>query len=75
LEKIRARRRTDAAGQDALVVDGVLHPGHEVVDIFRGRHLGGLLVVLVILPQVFELVRRLHGIARLGRAELCDGTV
>ena len=39
------------------------------------RHRGRLLEVLVVLPQVLELVRRLHREARVGRAELGDGAV
>lgn len=65
----------DAAGHDGLVVDAALHPGHELLDVGRRGHLGGALVVLVVLPQVLELVGRLHLRARLGRAELRDGAV
>jgi hypothetical protein len=44
----------DAGGEDGFVIDGGLHPGHEVLDVFGGGHLGGLFVVVVVLPEVFE---------------------
>lgn len=65
----------DAAGQDGLVVDVGLDPGHELLDVGGGGHLGGALVLVAVLPQVLELVRRLHLRARLRRAELGDGPV
>lgn len=40
----------DAAGHYGLVVDAALHPGHELLDVGRGGHLGWALVVLVVLP-------------------------
>lgn len=61
---------TDSAREDALVVNSALHPGHQVVDVVRRRHFRGLLIVLAVLPQVLELVCRLHREARFGRAEL-----
>src|SRR3569833_206917 len=47
-------RDADAAGEDGFVVDIALHPGHQLLDVSRRRHLGGLLVVLVVLPEVLE---------------------
>jgi hypothetical protein len=41
---------TNPAREHLLVVDVALDPGHEVLDIFRCGHLGGLLVVLSVLP-------------------------
>ena len=65
----------DAAGHDGLVVDVALDPGHELLDVGGRGHLGRALEVLVVLPQVLELVGRLHLRAGLGRAELRDGAV
>jgi len=47
-------RNTNPAREHLLVVDVTLDPGHQVLDIFGCGHLGGLLVVLGVLPQVFE---------------------
>lgn len=44
----------DPAGKHLLVVDVALDPGHEVLYVFGCWHLGGLLVVLIILPQILE---------------------
>lgn len=68
-------KRTDPAREDLLVVDVALHPPHHLLNVRRRRHLGGPLVVLAVLPEVLELVRRLHLGARLRRAELGDGAV
>lgn len=68
-------RHTDAAREHLLVVDIRLHPCHEVFDVLRRGHLGGLLVVFVVLPEVLELVGRLHLGAALRRAEFGDGAI
>jgi hypothetical protein len=47
-------RNTDSTREHLLVVDVALYPGHEVLNILWCGHLGGLLIVLVILPQVLE---------------------
>lgn len=54
LRSIVRRIHTDAAGKHLLVVDIALHPGHQMLDIFRCRHLGWSLEVLRILPEVLE---------------------
>lgn len=46
----------DARGHHRLVVDVALHPRHELLDVGRGRHLGGSLVRLAVLPEVLEPV-------------------
>jgi hypothetical protein len=56
---------TDSTGEYSLVVNVALNPAHQVFDVCRGRHLRGTFVVLRILPEVFELIRRLHLGARL----------
>jgi len=65
----------DARGEHGLVVDIGLYPCHEVFDVFGCGHLGRLLVVLGILPEVLKLVGRFHLRTALWRAELCDGAV
>lgn len=65
----------DARGQDRLVVDAGLDPRHQLLDVGGRRHLGRALEPVAVLPQVLELVRRLHLRARLRRAELRDGAV
>lgn len=47
-------RHADARGEHGFVVDVGLHPGHEVLDVLGCGHLGGLLVGLGVLPEVFE---------------------
>jgi uncharacterized membrane-anchored protein len=44
----------NARREHGLVVDVRLYPGHKMLDILWSRHLGGLLVSLRVLPQVFE---------------------
>jgi hypothetical protein len=34
-----------------------LYPAHELLDVGGGRHLGGALVGLIVLPEVLESVR------------------
>lgn len=52
--KCLGERDADAAREHLFVVYVGLYPGHEVLDVFRGGHLGGLLVVFAILPQVLK---------------------
>jgi hypothetical protein len=82
---------TDPGRKHLLVVDVALNPCHQLLDVSRRGHLGRLLVVLRILPQVLKpdlvsavhhahdaeyiLICRLHLGARLGRAELGNGAV
>ena len=47
---------TDSAGEHLFIIDVALHPAHQVLNIFRGGHLGGPLVILRVLPEVFESV-------------------
>lgn len=73
--KVLGERHADAAGHDGLVVDRALHPRHELLNV-RGRgHLGGFLVVVIVLPKVLELVGGFHFGARLGGAEFGNGAV
>lgn len=74
-ERENLGRRTNPAREDLLVVYVALDPAHHLLDIRWGGHLGRPLVVLAILPEVLELVRRLHFGARLRRAEFRNGTV
>ena len=54
------RASTDSAGEYGLVVNIALDPAHQMFDVCRCRHLCRALEVLRILPEVFELIRRLH---------------
>lgn len=45
---------TGPAGEHLLVVDVALHPVHQVLDVSWCRHLGWTLVVLRVLPEIFE---------------------
>ena len=45
---------TNLAGKHRLIVDVGLDPRHELLDVGRGRHLGRLLVVFAVLPEVLE---------------------
>jgi hypothetical protein len=47
---------TNAAWEHLLVVDNALHPGHQMLDIAWSIHLGRLLEVFVVLPEVLESV-------------------
>ena len=49
----RRKSRTDLVGKDGLVLEEVLCPVHERIDIVRGRELGGAFVLVAIFPQVF----------------------
>jgi hypothetical protein len=53
----------DARGEHGFVVYVGLDPRHEVLDVLRGGHLGGLLVRLRVLPEVLESG---GGLVRLG---------
>ena len=66
---------TNTTRKHLLVVDIRLDPRHEVFDVLRRCHLGGLLVVFAVLPEVLELVGRLHLRAALRRAEFGNGAV
>lgn len=50
----RKRARTNSTGKNSLVVNVALHPGHQLLDVGRGSHLGWTLVVFAILPQVLK---------------------
>lgn len=49
-----SKRLTNLAWHKRFVVNGGLHPSHELFYVGRGCHLCRLLVVVVILPQVLE---------------------
>jgi len=66
---------TNSAWKYLLVVDIALNPCHEMFNVLWSWHLGGSLVVLIVLPEVFEFVRGLHLWAGLRRAELRDRTI
>ena len=46
----------DAGRESRFVVNVGLDPGHQVLDVFGRRHLGGALVGLGVLPKVLESV-------------------
>jgi hypothetical protein len=45
---------TDLAWEHLFVVDVGLYPCHQLLDISRSWHLGGPLVVVVVLPEILE---------------------
>ena len=47
----------DPRGKHGFVVDIGLHPGHEVFDVFRRRHLCRLFVFFAVLPKVLKSSR------------------
>lgn len=49
-------RVTGPAGKHLLIVNVSLHPSHEMLDIFRRRHLGRPFVCFRVLPEVFKPV-------------------
>lgn len=49
-----AVRLTNLAWKHLFVVNVGLDPRHQLLNVGRRRHLCGLLVVVVILPEVFE---------------------
>jgi hypothetical protein len=59
----------DAGGECGFVVDVGLHPGHEVLDVFGRRHLGGFWVAgRGVLPEVLESRGRCQSCVSLCRA-------
>jgi len=54
LEMFR-KRCANAGGEDGFVVNEGLGPGHEVLDVFWGRHFGGFGVASWgVLPEILE---------------------
>ena len=51
---ILKRAHTKAAGEDLFVVDTALYPAHQMLNVFRSRHLCRSLEVFRILPQILE---------------------
>jgi len=49
-------RRTYSARKHLLIIDITLNPGHEMLDVFGGRHFGWALEVLTVLPEVLESI-------------------
>ena len=68
-------RLTYLYGEEGLVVELVLHPRHQVVDVLWRRALDWLFHRLAVRPMVFILGAGRHDGAPLLRAELCDGAV
>lgn len=64
--------RTDLAGEERLVIQLVLNPSHEIVDVLGGRALDGLLDRLPVRPVVLVLGSGGHDGAPLLRARLRD---
>lgn len=63
--KDKEERATYSGREYLLVVNVVLHPGHEVLNVFRSRHLCRSFVLVLVLPEVFEptpvrLLAQLH---------------
>jgi hypothetical protein len=54
--KMLRKGDSDARREGCFVVNVRLYPGHQVLDIFGGRHFGRALVGIGILPEVFESV-------------------
>ena len=53
-------RITNPARKHLFVVDIALDPCHQMLDIFRRRHLGRSLEILRVLPQVFKPANGKH---------------
>ena len=66
---------TDFGRKESLVVQLILHPSHEVVDVFGGGALDGFLDCLTICPVILILGPCRHDRAGLFQTELCDGAV
>ena len=75
LEEILGEGDADLGGEERLLVELVLDPGHEVVDVLGGRALDGFLDGVAVGPVVLVLGPRRHDWTPLLRAELCDGAV
>lgn len=63
------------AGEEGLVVELVLHPVHEQLDVLGGWHLEGGLHVLPVCPEVLEFLPCAHDGARLLGAEFGECSV
>lgn len=66
---------TDTLREQLVVVEQALRPGHEGLDVRRGREVGGLLVRLAVLPVELVLWPSVHDRALGRRTELGDGAV
>ena len=69
------RKRTYLYWEESLIVELVLHPRHQVVDVLWRRALDRLLYRLAICPMVLVLGAGRHYGAPLLGAEFCDGAV
>mmetsp|Transcript_23730 Transcript_23730/g.77254 ORF Transcript_23730/g.77254 Transcript_23730/m.77254 type:complete len:229 (-) Transcript_23730:6-692(-) len=73
--KLLGERSTDIGGEDILVIQLLLHPCHQVVDVLGSRALDGLLDVHPIRPVILVLRACRHARAGVARAEFCDAAV
>jgi len=74
-QEVLGKRHADLARKQGLIIQLVLDPGHQVVDIFGRRALDGLLHAVSVRPVVLVLGPRRHDRAAVFRAELRDGAV
>ena len=75
IQEVLGEGNTKLAREDLLIVQLVLNPSHQKLNILRGANFQGRLHVVPVGPQVLVLGSRRHGGTRLGRAELRQDSV
>lgn len=66
---------TECAWEYLLVVELVLDPGHEKVNVLASRHLEGRFDVVTVGPQVLVFRASRHSRARLGCTKFCQDAI
>lgn len=74
-QEVLGERHANLGGEQRLIIQLVLHPGHEVVNVLGRGALDGLLHRVAVSPVVLVLWPCRHDGAAVLRAELCDGPV
>jgi len=74
-QEVLGERYSDLAREQRLVIQLVLHPSHQVVDVFGSRALDWFLDAVTIRPVVFIFWPRWHYRAAIFCAEFSDGAV
>ena len=75
VDKVLGEWDSQSTREDLLVVELVLHPGHQEVNVLARTHLQRRLHVVSVRPQVLVLRTCTHCRASLCRAELSQNTV
>lgn len=68
------QKRTNVGREDVFIIELILHPRHQVVDVERGGVLHRFLFI-AFCPVILVLCAGRHFRTRFNRAELCDSTV